>query len=61
MVMTTVTPTQILYRGVRKRPRERYGSVITNPTKKVRVWLGPSIQKKKKQEHMIGGEDISRP
>ena len=38
MVMTmTVNPTEIRYRGVRKRPRGRCGADIANPIQKVRV------------------------
>ncbi|XP_055803567.1 ethylene-responsive transcription factor 9-like [Solanum dulcamara] len=39
-VTVTVTPIVVRYRGVRKRPRGRYGADITNPIQKVRVWLG---------------------
>ncbi|XP_049397241.1 60S ribosomal protein L23a-like [Solanum stenotomum] len=35
-----VPPNEVRYKGVRKRPWGTYGTEITNPIKKVRVWLG---------------------
>ncbi|KAK4726777.1 hypothetical protein R3W88_031694 [Solanum pinnatisectum] len=35
-----VPPNKVQYKGVRKRPWGTYGAEITNPIKKVRVWLG---------------------
>uniref|UniRef100_A0A3Q7J7P4 AP2/ERF domain-containing protein n=1 Tax=Solanum lycopersicum TaxID=4081 RepID=A0A3Q7J7P4_SOLLC len=33
-------PNDVLYKSVRNRPWETYGVEITNPIKKVHVWLG---------------------
>ncbi|XP_015161109.1 ethylene-responsive transcription factor CRF6-like [Solanum tuberosum] len=38
-VTVVVTPIEVRYKGVRERPRGKYGDDITNPIQKVRVWL----------------------